>query len=109
MYESNKTNNKSGKNKLLASATRAGEIVKKVEDVIFSDYAASEDLQSMCGSDDEEGSHGFPEFNANIDMRDPQFLCGMTFRLKEELKKAVKIYSIKNQYDNIWFRKTDKG
>ncbi|KAJ1703320.1 hypothetical protein LUZ63_003099 [Rhynchospora breviuscula] len=71
-----------------------------------SDYALSDVLLSGSESDDDRTVVRYPEFNALVDMANPQFKVGMVFGSFEEFKKAVKEYAIK-QRRNIHFKKND--
>ncbi|KAJ4760357.1 hypothetical protein LUZ62_070732 [Rhynchospora pubera] len=71
-----------------------------------SDYAPSDVLLSGGETDGEETSRRYPEFNAEIDMKNPQFEVGMIFSSFEEFKTAIREYAIK-QRRNVQFEKND--
>ncbi|KAJ4815047.1 hypothetical protein LUZ62_027613 [Rhynchospora pubera] len=71
-----------------------------------SDYAPSDVLISGGESDDDDTSRRYLEFNAIVNMSDPQFQLGMVFGSFDELKSAIREYAIK-QRRNIRFKKND--
>ncbi|KAJ1693179.1 hypothetical protein LUZ63_009877 [Rhynchospora breviuscula] len=71
-----------------------------------SDYAPSDVLISGGESDDDDTSRRYLEFNAVVDMSNPQFQIGMVFGSFDEFKSAIKEYAIK-QRRNIHFKKND--
>ncbi|CAN1281750.1 hypothetical protein LINPERPRIM_LOCUS17838 [Linum perenne] len=75
---------------------------------VESDCGDSEELKSICSSDEEEvvKRRGFPQFNAERDMEDPHFEKGQEFADVATFKKAVKNYSIKNKRE-IKFKRSD--
>ncbi|KAH7863402.1 hypothetical protein Vadar_017045 [Vaccinium darrowii] len=82
-----------------------------------SDGISSDDLKSMSGSssdEDEDGWTGrkkaktnYPVFNEKTDMDNPVFKIGMEFKTHEQVREAIKEYSIK-WGRKIKFNKNDR-
>nr|XP_011462203.1 PREDICTED: uncharacterized protein LOC101310015 [Fragaria vesca subsp. vesca] len=68
----------------------------------------SDDLNSLVNSDDEEqGMTKNPKCNAATDMENPVFVIGMLFATKNDVKEAIKEYSIKGGYETT-IKKNDR-
>ncbi|XP_039120854.1 uncharacterized protein LOC120257450 [Dioscorea cayenensis subsp. rotundata] len=66
-----------------------------------SEYADSDAFQSASSTDEEELASSrarYPEFNGEVDMKNPQFKVGMKFRDFKQFKEAVRNYGIQNRY-----------
>ena len=68
--------------------------------VLFSSDMVDEELHSNDGSSDEESSGNrikYIDFNADRDMRQPNFVLGMWFCSSLEIKEAIRNYSVWKQ------------
>ncbi|XVF86163.1 hypothetical protein PTKIN_Ptkin18bG0018100 [Pterospermum kingtungense] len=72
-----------------------------------SELALSDSLHSVHESDDDEEVTQWPEFNIEIDMRNPQFSKGLIFASREVIKEAIRQYDRLNRF-NIRFVRNDK-
>lgn len=76
--------------------------VHEEEEEPNSDYGESDScLHSASSTDDEDAGPSkpkYPEFQEEIDMKDPHFAVGMKFSSFKQFKEAVRNYGIKHRY-----------
>ncbi|XP_022855345.1 uncharacterized protein LOC111376618 [Olea europaea var. sylvestris] len=70
------------------------------------EYPSFEELNLECSSDEEVG-YRFPEFFAEMDMRNPKLEVGQLFRSMQEFRCAVRSYGALNGY-NVKLRCNDR-
>ncbi|KAL2518409.1 Uncharacterized protein Adt_14656 [Abeliophyllum distichum] len=83
---------------------RAEDVDNEVDEL---QYPTSEELLSDYESDEEVG-YRFPEFNAETEMQNPNFIVGQKFRSIEEFRQAVRNYGAVNRY-NVKFKTNDEN
>ncbi|KAK8646817.1 hypothetical protein V6N13_120587 [Hibiscus sabdariffa] len=89
-----------------------GKEKKENEPHLNDNDSESDSLHSLSvnesDEDDRKKPPKCPEFNAEVDMANPQFKKGMKFSGKEILKEAIREYGIKSRHD-VRFKRIDKG
>ncbi|KAK8675769.1 hypothetical protein V6N13_033832 [Hibiscus sabdariffa] len=89
-----------------------GKEKKENEPHLNDNDSGSDSLHSLSGNESDEDDRKkppkCPEFNAEVDMANPQFKKGMKFSGKEILKEAIREYGIKSRHD-VRFKRIDKG